>query len=96
MEQTQVTISIGKQERTYGLYETNAPAAYDYGGVLEIYDGGGTRLLLVPANQADYQAGRNASGSYTFKASDDIPESAIADDLWNKVTAYDKRSERTA
>ena len=87
MAQTEIEVSIGGRAVTYQLFETNAPKAYDHGGTLELYEGGGQRFILVPAEQADYQKGRNGSGLHTFIASSDIPAGAIADQLWGRVTA---------
>jgi hypothetical protein len=36
---TTITVTIGKDTRTFALYQTNAPKAYDHGQAIELYDG---------------------------------------------------------
>jgi hypothetical protein len=63
----EITITIGQQTRTYTLCITTAPRDYDYNGVLEIYNAGDERYILVPLNKIVWQRGRNASGLKTLK-----------------------------
>ena len=85
MEPTTIKIAFGGQEVVYHLIETNAPRAFDYGGVIELYQGDGKRYILVQDESMAYQEGRNRSGMYTFAPSGDLTERAIADDLWRHL-----------
>lgn len=51
--QTQVDIQLGTFKRTYRLWETTAPARYDYHGTLHLYgplnpDKDESRFVLIP------------------------------------------------
>jgi len=64
IQQSSVTVTVGKTTRTYYLWETTAPAAYDYGYTLHVYgdphpgprragEPGDLRLVLIPALGGD-------------------------------------------
>ena len=78
----QISVTIGKDTRTFVLVKTNAPKAYDYGGTIELYDGSYAdvveRYLLVDAERWTYQQGRNQSGMYTFDMDDDVFDETLA------------------
>ena len=58
------------------------------GDVIEIYDGGTERYILVRVDSLDWQQRRNHSGLYPLEdASDDIPEASISEQLWERVTS---------
>ena len=93
MEPTTITIAIGGHEVTYHLIETNAPRAFDYGYVIVLYDGqDNQRFMLVPDEFLAHQEGRNRSGMYSFEATGDIDETAIADLLWVHMRQYNWKS----
>jgi len=51
--QTEVKVTLGTFSRTYLLWETSAPARYDYHGTLHLYgpetpDKGESRFVLIP------------------------------------------------
>lgn len=60
-------IAIGPHfKRAYRLINTTAPRAYDYGYVLELYDGGEQRVVAIPDDYVDYQVARYESGLYQW------------------------------
>ena len=87
MTATTVTVTIGKRSQEYTLVSTTAPIDYDYGGTLELYDGGRgfPRYILVPTQGLTAQRGRNGSGLYTFEPTDDITEDDLAERLFTRV-----------
>lgn len=78
--QTRVEVALGSFRRTYRLWETRAPARYDYHGTLHLYgptspDKDESRFVLIPDGpernplapvfEAEpYQVGRYRSGLY--------------------------------
>jgi len=67
---TQVGAIIGTWERSWILAETNAPASYDAGTTLTLYEGGGLRTILVDVEDEDWQEGRYRSGMYSYEPHD--------------------------
>lgn len=88
MNRVEVTIAIGKDSRTFVLFRTNAPPAYDYGGVIVLtdlsYEGTVERYALVPREAAESQRLRNASGLHTFETDLLLDERDVAHYLWQR------------
>ena len=79
---TEVTIAVGEARRTYRLFETTAPDAYDGFGTVTYYRGDGSRFVLVDVRHAEWQAQRYASGMQAVLPSDLFPADGIAETLW--------------
>lgn len=80
-----ISISIGDITVPYKLAKTNAPKAYDNESVIDIYDGGEERYVLVRADSWVWQRGRNNSGMYYLLESDGIPFRVISEQLWKRL-----------
>jgi hypothetical protein len=92
MSQVEVAIHIGPRSETFVLAKTNAPAAYDHGSALEIYDGTYLeiieRFILVPTRDAEWQRLRNASGLHSFITDPTeliIDAGDVAQALWKRL-----------
>lgn len=67
-----VNVKVGSAtfEQTYVLVETRAPRAYDYHGVIQVEDGGTSRIVAIPESDLAMQTGRYQSGMYGARAFD--------------------------
>lgn len=72
-----VTVDIGvnatRFTQSYTLVETRAPRAYDYHGVIQVEDGGSSRIVAIPDEDLPIQSARYQSGMYgvsVFNAED--------------------------
>jgi hypothetical protein len=83
-----LALKIGRLERTYQLYETNAPENYDGFGTMGIYSGGENRFVLIDVKHLEWQVQRYRSGIFKADKSD-IPiewaEQILIDKIFTDV-----------
>jgi hypothetical protein len=76
-----VEINVGTTgfAQSYTVVETRAPRAYDYHGVIQVEDGGTTRIVALPDEDAPIQTARYQSGMYGVRAVEDADEGTLLD-----------------
>lgn len=68
-----IKIDVGSSnfDQSYTVFETRAPRAYDYHGVIQVEDAGDIRLVAIPDEDVPMQTARYMSGMY---AAQGVPE----------------------
>ncbi len=92
-QQSMVDVVIGGETRTFRLWETDAPASYDYGETFTVYGDptpaqGETRFVLIRDFGPHYQEEqivRYRTGIYTAARADLLPDSALISILWGRI-----------
>jgi len=77
-----VEINVGTTgfAQSYTVVETRAPRAYDYHGVIQVEDGGSSRIVAIPDEDVQIQTARYQSGMYGAAAvSEYADESTLLD-----------------
>ncbi len=77
-----IEINVGSTgfAQAYTLFTVRAPRAYDYHGVINVEDGGDSRIVAIPDEDVAIQTARYASGLYGVEAlSDYADESTLVD-----------------
>ena len=98
MPHIEVPIAIGPRTETFVVARVDAPAAYDHGSAIEIYDGSYRdtysnrtvidRIILVPAKDQEWQRLRNKSGLHSFVTDPGeliIDADDVAQALWKRL-----------
>ena len=67
-----IRIQIGTWNEDYVIRWTDAPVAYDDGGVLTVYRNSDCRLVLIPVGVLEWQDARYGSGMYYCKEDETI------------------------
>ena len=80
-----IKIDIGGRTTEFALKKTKAERAYDHGSVIQVYDAGEERYLLIPLEVLPWQTARNASGLRQLEDDDDLGKTAITDLLWQRL-----------
>ena len=62
-----LNVRIGDWFENYVIRWTDAPVAYDHGGVLTVYRNSDCRLVLIPVGVLEWQDARYGSGMYGCK-----------------------------
>lgn len=96
-QQTAIDLVIGSERRTYRLWETNAPASYDY-DAFTVYGNaqpadGETRFVLVRDFGPQYeesQAIRYRTGLYAAARSDFLGLPELTSTLFGRLARSDK------
>ncbi len=68
-------------EQSYIVVETRAPQAYDYHGVIQVEDGGSSRIVAIPEDDAPMQTARYQSGMYGASALEAGADEGVVTDL---------------
>ncbi|MEE9612556.1 MAG: hypothetical protein V3W19_14980 [Desulfatiglandales bacterium] len=93
----EIPVQIGEWSRTYLPHWTNAPAAYDGFGTLQLYDGKDKRLVLIVDHHVDWHIQRYGSGGYRAwpidRPEDRVPDGYIEEKLIAKLNAPFKEEE---
>ena len=89
-EPVTIRVLIGTFDRTYGLYETSAPANYDGMGTLVIAEsaddhGKPTRYVLIDEKARAWQEGRNSSGLHFTRPVEGISALYVQEKLVRRV-----------
>jgi hypothetical protein len=82
----EVSIKVNAQplfESQYTVFETRAPRAYDYHGVIQVENGGDRRIVAIPVQDVEMQAARYASGMYGAReiSQDEYVDEGLVADL---------------
>ena len=82
-----IRLTIGDNSRTFGVFETTAPKAYDHGNTISLADigpGDGSRFVLIPEDAIEWSRGRYGSGMYALKDAETFVKRYAEDWLWER------------
>ena len=70
----EVTFKAGARriECEFQAFRTTAPKDYDSGSTIELYEGGGERVVLIRSGEVEWHRGRYASGLYGLTPEEDL------------------------
>lgn len=79
-----ITITIGDNEVTWHVMETDAPSDYDGFGTFTIADYGDSRTVLIRSEHQIWQTMRYSSGNHWSKPTEHDMDN-VADLLWKRL-----------
>ena len=86
-----ITLEVNDTRESYMVLRTNAPKDYDYPYVIELYDGGDERHILVPTKHVDHQSGRNTSGLFQTHVDVECTKEYVESFIWNRIQGRNTR-----
>ena len=83
-----IRLTIGENSRTFGVFETTAPKAYDHVNTISLTDlgpDGEARFVLIPEDAIEWSRGRYGSGLYTLTEAEPFSKRYAEDWLWERI-----------